>query len=308
MQVQDRPKDPVSLWSEPGVLDHLANQDQIDRRGGLSVEQFHAEYSRKERPVIITDALTEWKAMGTWTPETLKERYGSALINIGRQRVAFGELIDESLARDPDQPARYSYTARLTDLSPDVMDDVSPPLKYWSPNWLADILHARTLPLGLRQLLQNLTILGLRVGGTGSHFHSLHYDVLRVQALSSQIYGRKEWVVYPPDQSPFLYPTQYPTQRDPAISGVPLDRPVDLAEFPLFEQARPLRFTVEEGETLFLPAGWWHTTRPLSPSIAVLIGHADATVWSGVVKETFDFVKRRWPRRRAVPAAIAYAG
>ena len=41
--------------------------------------------------------------------------------------------------------------------------------------------------------------------------------------------------------------------------------------FPLFDQAEGIRFRLGPGETLFVPAGWWHTARILSPSVTVSI-------------------------------------
>eukprot|EP00798_Chlamydomonas_sp_ICE-L_P015937 gene15937-22069_t len=41
--------------------------DNIDRRKGLSVAQFIAEYEEPNKPVVITDALKGWKALKKWT-------------------------------------------------------------------------------------------------------------------------------------------------------------------------------------------------------------------------------------------------
>ena len=45
----------------------------------------------------------------------------------------------------------------------------------------------------------------------------------------------------------------------------------DLDAFPLCDQAEGVRFRLGPGETLFVPAGWWHTARILSPSVTVSI-------------------------------------
>ena len=44
--------------------------DQIDRRAGLDAEQFEREYMHPPRPVILTDAIAHWSALGKWTPST----------------------------------------------------------------------------------------------------------------------------------------------------------------------------------------------------------------------------------------------
>ena len=45
----------------------------------------------------------------------------------------------------------------------------------------------------------------------------------------------------------------------------------DPVEFPLFDRAQGVRFELHPGETLFVPAGWWHTARILNPSVTVSI-------------------------------------
>jgi histone arginine demethylase JMJD6 len=51
--------------------------NSIDRREKLSYEQFAKEYLYANKPVIITDALREWKARRRWTPEFFKKEFGS---------------------------------------------------------------------------------------------------------------------------------------------------------------------------------------------------------------------------------------
>ena len=45
----------------------------------------------------------------------------------------------------------------------------------------------------------------------------------------------------------------------------------DREKFPLFDQAEGVRFELHAGETLFVPAGWWHTARILNPSVTVSV-------------------------------------
>ena len=44
-------------------------------------------------------------------------------------------------------------------------------------------------------------------------------------------------------------------------------------------RATPMRFVLRGGETIFNPAGWWHATRILSPSIAMVISTVNRSNW-----------------------------
>jgi hypothetical protein len=53
---------------------HLA--DEIERRSGLTRAQFEREYLSPPRPVILTDAIAHWRALGRWTPPFFQNEYG----------------------------------------------------------------------------------------------------------------------------------------------------------------------------------------------------------------------------------------
>jgi hypothetical protein len=77
------------------------------------------------------------------------------------------------------------------------------------------------------------------------------------------VHGRKAWILYEPEHTPYMYAGA----ASENISEVPMDADVDMAKFPLFAKAKPLRVVLEEGEMLYGAPGWWHTTRALTPSM-----------------------------------------
>ena len=108
----------------------------------------------------------------------------------------------------------------------------------------------------------------------------LHYDGAGTHAFLMQIYGRKKFVIYPPDQERYLYPSPQ-KQNLSMINNV--DKP-DLDRFPLFAKATPITFVLEPGELLFIPSHWWHTTQMLTPSISVSINTVNQSNWHELVK------------------------
>ena len=97
----------------------------------------------------------------------------------------------------------------------------------------------------------------LFIGGRGSRFPYLHYDNYFGYTFIFQIYGEKEFVVIPSDQSEFVYPKITENGASNTSSVTDIDNP-DLEKFPLFAKATQARVVLEAGDMLFIPAGWWH--------------------------------------------------
>ena len=56
----------------------------------------------------------------------------------------------------------------------------------------------------------------------------------------------------------------------------------------------------EPGEAVFLPSGWWHSTKLLTSSIAVGVNFANSTNWSAVVRDLGAQFAEGRPIRRAL--------
>lgn len=59
--------------------------ESIERRSGLSFEQFLQEYEEPNKPVILTDIVTKWPAFadGKWSKEQLLQRHGDVQLQCG---------------------------------------------------------------------------------------------------------------------------------------------------------------------------------------------------------------------------------
>ena len=55
--------------------------DNIERRAGLTPDEFVAQYETPGIPVVLTDVMDSWRAKSEWTPAQLRnksQRAGSA--------------------------------------------------------------------------------------------------------------------------------------------------------------------------------------------------------------------------------------
>jgi histone arginine demethylase JMJD6 len=271
----------------------------IERRTDLPPGEFRRRYLHPHRPVVISDGLKAWPALARWSPQFFKDRYAAKQVTAGGNTYPLGKLMDWVMRSTADDPAPYLRNEQLEELFPELMPDIQPTPEYLKPNWLNRPL---THP-DVAQLHHGARI-ELFIGGAGQSFPVLHYDELCTHAFLMQIYGRKQYFVYPPDQTPFMYPIP----DDPNRSQLNDVESPDLERFPLFARARGLTFTLDAGEMLFVPGGWWHTVRMLTPSITLSVNSANSSNWRLLSRDVCRQVYRIHPSRKKRLKLAAYLG
>lgn len=256
----------------------------------MSQEEWVHDFLLPRIPVIFTAPLQAWPALGKWTPEFFKERYGSMPLTVDGQNhtlagflptrkdggsLTMGEFMDQVLASNDQEPSPYLRNVWIERFLPELDADLKPEPAYFSPNWLEGPL---TQPLYPRLHAGHPE---LYIGGRGGKFPVLHYDSWHIYVFLCQIYGTKEYTVFAPDQGPCLYPKDYHT------SSISVDEieDVDLNKFPLFAKATPIRFQLNPGEMVFVPPGWWHMAKILSPSISISVTRVNSSNWNEFATE-----------------------
>lgn len=227
---------------------------EIERRAGASADELYDRHVAGSRPVVLTDMLSGWPALGKWTPEYLAERFGEVEIEIMAEREADPQC-DRRLEvhRRKATLAEYVQRVRTAGSSNDVylvsnnraferpelaplLDDLTPP---------ADVFEVPVRP--------GQASLWFGPGGTVT---PLHHDTTTI--LVCQIYGRKRFDLVSPLSSRLV------TGARGFFADV---RAADLADG---EAGSPLLTTVlSPGEALLLPPGWWHEVTALETSIHV---------------------------------------
>ncbi|HVW96361.1 MAG TPA: cupin-like domain-containing protein [Mucilaginibacter sp.] len=263
----------------------------IDRRSNLSHDEFINEYVSKSRPVILTDAAKGWKAMGKLTPDFFKKNYPHITKTIKGVDYRMDDFIDHMLVANTDNKAPYPYNFDVEKVFPELMADFLPEIIYGS---IDRINH----PLMPKKFLQGTTVYEIFLGGAGSSFPFLHFDALFMHTQITQIYGSKIFILYPPDQTPYMYP--FPD--NPKFSQVNFDNP-DYEKFPLFKNATPTEVTIYEGETILFPSGWWHTTRITEACISLGRAQLNKYNWDNFIRDRYV----NWKKKISFAAAPVLA-
>ena len=225
----------------------------IERRPSPGAAELFSRYFARNVPFVATDFTAGWPAR-RWTPELLRERLGDAEMGVVRGRESDPEYdrnaalrssmpardyIDEMLARSPTNDL-YSVANNRNMGRADfgkLLDDIVIDPDYFDPSRIAD----------------GGTSFWLGPAGTVTPFH---HDTTNI--LFNQLYGTKRFVLAAPFERSLLGSSRAPfySDYDPESS----DR--------LPEGARLHTIDLAAGESLFLPAGWWHQVRALTVSIS----------------------------------------
>lgn len=270
---------------------------KIDRRSKLEPREFMESYLRPRRPVILTDVAADWPAYGRFTPNYFRERHGDKRITVEGREWRLGRLLDTLATTTPDKPGPYPCKFSVVPDFPELLPDVMPRFAHSLP----DRQTSKLLPERVFTGVANLEIF---FGGPGGPFPYLHYDVLKLHAWVTQLYGRKAFTFYAPDQEHLLYVDP----DEPGHSMVENHHDPDYQRYPLFKQAVSRTVVVEPGETLFLPCGWWHTARSLEKTISIEFDQLESGNWRDFTRE-FALLHRNRPVLTAAARAwLALAG
>lgn len=253
----------------------VADAQPIETRTApaLSYEVFLRDYVRAGRPVVVKNATPRWPAMRKWTPQFFKERFGDHMVQISyNERLSFSDFIDGVMASTIEKPGPYMYRLFLHEHLPEALPDVSPQNPYAFARRYAS-------PLMMEYWRRPDGYMKLLIGGAGGRFPMMHFDDENAHATITEIYGPKEFIVYSPKDTPYMY-------VDPERGNISLvDDPKnqDLERFPLLAKATQYRSVLEPGDMVFVPCGWWHTARALGPSISIGQNTLDESNWEGFV-------------------------
>lgn len=220
----------------------------------LSRSVFDRLHRRPGRPAVIEDALpgaNDWDMnrlqSGLGTQHFPARRYGSERLSAPRAEwQSYCDFVDVTLAQ---------YRTLMSSGKAQIEGIYLAQLSLGRTKLgreLANAMHPLVATCGLSPLSD----LNLWLGPPG-HTEPLHYDPM--DGTLVQIRGRKTITLYPPAQSANLYPFPLTGKIRPWFSQVDAigDRET---RFPRFGEARrnSLDATINAGDALFIPAGWWH--------------------------------------------------
>ena len=233
----------------------------IERRAGLSSDEFLERYYAANRPVILTGEMSDWPALAKWTPEYLKQAVGSKVIEYQGDRSKNAQF---EIAKDAHR--REMPFDRFIDLvsQPGAGNDAY--LTAYNSARNAEAISLLHPDLGFAEKFLSREASqpdGMMWIGPAGTLTSLHHDL--TNNLIAQVVGRKRLLVLPASEVGKLYNhlhvfSEIPDLEDPGVT---------LQRFPLLEHARFTEVTLMPGEMIFMPLAWWHQVRSIDFSVTI---------------------------------------
>lgn len=267
---------------------------EVRRVDNISHKEFMQEFYEPGIPVVFKNASKVWKANGLFTPDWFRENFGERPIEIKGTNYTMKEVMDLVENSTTETPAPYPIIYHIPTQIPELIPLLTPlNLNYAKPNWLENKLFKVGNWGGVTELF---------IGGPGGKFPYLHLDYYHLNAWINQLYGEKRFTVFPKGQEDLLYPKS----DDPWKSELNIFEP-DYEKHPKYRDATPIHFTVGAGETLFIPAGTWHTAYSLTPTISVAFDQLNSKNYKDFMKDVWMFKKRGNKIKAAALYSYAWA-
>ena len=226
----------------------------------IDVELFKKDFYDPGIPVVIRNLSKDWPAHTKWNWNYFKQLVGDKKvplynnvksdaytpINKADDYKTFGEYIDMISAG----PAAWRiFLFNIFEHAPELTKDFM-----WPEHLMKGFV--KKYPM-------------LFTGGATSITH-MHFDIDLSHILHTQFVGRKRVLLFPFDEQHKLYrkPFEVLSLADFSHYDDPNGTP-DYQKFPALKLAHGYDLVLEHGDTLFMPAGYWHHMEYLDSGFAM---------------------------------------
>jgi len=262
------------------------NLTEIERVKTITKEDFYRNYVKKQKPVVVEHLIEDWPAFSKWNFDYIKKLAGEKTVPLYDDRpVSFKEGFNQAHAEmkmadyiDLLESRPTNYRIFLYNLIKEV-----PALK----------LDFKWPDIGLK-LIKQLPMLFF--GGENSKVF-MHYDIDYPNILHFHFHGEKRCMIFPPDQTPFLYKVPHALI---AREDIDFDHP-DFEKWPALKNAKGYVCNLKHGEMLYMPEGYWHYMKYLTPGFSMSlrafprnVTNFSKAVYNIFFMRHFDNAMRKW--------------
>ncbi len=229
----------------------------IDVVENISTQDFNEKYYKPMKPVIIKSLAKEWPAYNKWNWDYFIDVVGNTdvgvynnvksdaytPINTADAYMKFGDYLKKVKAGPLDLRI---FLFNIFQHAPQLTKDFT-----WPDHLIKGFV--KKYPM-------------LFVGGEGSITH-MHFDIDTSHILHTQFIGRKRVLLFPFEEQHKLY--RKPWEVLSLANFANYNEKFDYDNFPATKLANGYEVILEHGDTLFMPAGFWHHMEYLDGGFAM---------------------------------------
>ncbi len=230
------------------------NLKQIERVKTISKKDFIQNYVKPQKPVVIEHLIDDWPAYKKWSLAYMKEVVGDKVVPLYDDRpVDYKDGFNEAHAN-----------MKMSDYV-DLLEKEPTKYRIFLYNILKEVPKLQQdfkfpdLGLGLLKKLPMLFF-----GGTDSYTF-MHYDIDLANILHFHFHGKKECILFPYEEKEHLYKVPYSLITHESIDFA---NP-DFEKWPALKNAKGYITNLEHGNTLYMPEGYWHYMRYITPGFSM---------------------------------------
>jgi len=259
---------------------------EIERVATITKEEFLKNYFKPQRPVIIESFVDDWPAVKKWNLDYMADVAGDIEVPLYDDRPVrhdegFNQAhakmkMKEYVALLKKEPTRYRiFLWNILKEVPQLQKDFSYP------------------DFGLK-LMKGLPMLFF--GGENSYTF-MHYDIDLANIFHFHFHGKKQVILFDQKQNDYLYkiPHSLIVRED-----IDFNNP-DYDKWPALKKAKGFIGNLEHGEVLYMPEGYWHYMRYITPGFSMSLRaiarnpkNLSKAIYNIFVMRHFDNLMRRW--------------
>ena len=279
---------------------------QVDVVEQIDPQDFKQKYYDPKIPVVIKGLAKQWPAFKKWNWDFFIDTVGDkevgvynnvksdsyTPINTADAYMKFGDYLRKVKAGPLDLRI---FLFNIFQHAPEVIQDFS-----WPDELMPGFV--KKYPM-------------LFVGGQGSITH-MHFDIDMSHILHTQFIGRKRVLLFPFEEQHKLY--RKPWEVLSLANFAHYQQDFDYENFPATRLAEGYELVLEHGDTLFMPAGYWHHMEYIDAGFAMSLralqgslGGKFKGLWSLFGMRGIDTLMKKtapeWWYKRKKEQLMAYA-
>ena len=230
------------------------NLQEVPRVKTISKEVFIKHYFKPQKPVVIERCIEDWPAFSKWNLEYIKAVAGNKIV----------PLYDDRPVDYKDGFNQPHTSMKMSDYV-DLLKKEPTKFRIFLWNILKEVPQLQDdfkyPDFGLR-LMKNLPMLFF--GGRDSYTF-MHYDIDLANIFHFHFEGEKQCILFDQKQNKHLYkvPHSLITREDIDFANP------DFKKWPALKNAKGYVANLKHGEVLYMPEGWWHFMRYITPGFSM---------------------------------------